>query len=399
MVKSDPARLRQIVLNLIGNAIKFTAKGGVRVVARLAEGKPERYALDIIDSGIGIPPEKIGSLFEAFVQADSSITRRYGGTGLGLVISRKLARALGGDVTVSSEIGKGSLFTLTFETGPLEGVSLLNPDRVDDVPAESAAEVRERWSIPSARVLIADDGAENRELVSLVLAEQGLWVEQAENGQMAVDMTLKGGFDMVLMDMQMPVMDGYTATRTLRERGVKIPIVALTANAMRGFDTQMLEAGCDVFLTKPIDIDTLVRTLAQLLGGERVDPAASRAAIRTPVREQARNPEPAMPGIVSRLAGKPRLQPILRKFVESLHQRVAEMREVEERADYKQVASFAHWLKGSAGSMGYDAFSKPAKDLEVAAMAADEAMVKQLLDEVRRMADAVVAPEIQQPVA
>jgi PAS domain S-box-containing protein len=392
-VKSDPARLRQIVLNLIGNAVKFTEKGGVRVVARLAQGKPERYVLDIIDSGIGIAPERIGSLFEAFVQADSSITRRYGGTGLGLVISRKLARALGGDVTVTSEAGKGSVFTLTFETGPLEGATMLDPDQVHEDPAESVAEVRERWSIPPARVLIADDGAENRELVSLVLAEQGLWVEQAENGKIAVDMALKGGFDVVLMDMQMPVMDGYTATRTLRERGMKIPIVALTANAMRGFETQMLEAGCDVFLTKPIDIDGLVGTLAKLLGGERLDPAASKAAVKA--QEQAGSPRPAMPGIVSRLAGKPRLQPILRKFVESLHQRVAEMREVEERADYEQIANFAHWLKGSAGSMGYDAFSQPARDLEVAALAADKAMVAQILREVRRMADAVVAPEVQ----
>ena len=398
-VKSDPARLRQIVLNLLGNAIKFTEKGGVRVLGRLMEGKPERYALDIIDSGIGIPPEKLGTLFEAFVQADSSITRRYGGTGLGLVISRKLARALGGDVTVTSEPGKGSVFTLSFETGPLEGVAMLDAGQLDDDPAQSAAEVRERWSIPPARVLIADDGAENRELVSLVLAEQGLWVEQAENGQMALDMTLKGGFDVVLMDMQMPVMDGYTATRTLRARGIKIPIVALSANAMRGFETPMLEAGCDVFLTKPIDIDALVRTMAKLLGGTRLDPAASKAAVKWGVQEQPSGPAPAMPGIVSRLAGKPRLQPILRKFVESLHQRVAELRRLEERADYKEIANFAHWLKGSAGSMGYDAFSKPAKDLEAAAIAADEALVRQLLGEVRRMADAVVVPEAQQSAA
>jgi HPt (histidine-containing phosphotransfer) domain-containing protein len=148
-----------------------------------------------------------------------------------------------------------------------------------------------------------------------------------------------------------------------------------------------------VFLTKPIDIDGLVGTLAKLLGGERLDPAASKAAVKA--QEQAGSSRPAMPGIVSRLAGKPRLQPILRKFVESLHQRVAEMREVEERADYEQIANFAHWLKGSAGSMGYDAFSQPARDLEVAALAADKAMVAQILREVRRMADAVVAPEVQ----
>jgi HPt (histidine-containing phosphotransfer) domain-containing protein len=174
---------------------------------------------------------------------------------------------------------------------------------------------------------------------------------------------------------------------------------------MRGFETEMLEAGCDLFLTKPIDIDALVRTVAKLLGGTQLDPASSRAAVKGGVKEQGgaqeqpTGPAPAMPGIVSRLAGKPRLQPILRKFVESLRQRVAELRELEERADYKEIANFAHWLKGSAGSMGYDAFSKPAKDLETAAVAADEAMVRQLLGEVRRMADAVVVPEAQQSAA
>src|SRR6185295_3521173 len=174
-VKSDPARLRQIVLNLVGNAIKFTETGGVRIAARLAQGAPERYALDIIDSGIGIAPEKLGALFEAFAQGDSSIARRYGGTGLGLAISRKLARALGGDVTVTSEPGKGSTFTVTFETGPLAGVPMLEPGEIFGRHAQAAEGPRERWRLPAARVLVADDGAENRELVTLVLSELGLW--------------------------------------------------------------------------------------------------------------------------------------------------------------------------------------------------------------------------------
>jgi len=398
-VKSDPGRLRQILLNLIGNAVKFTEKGGVRIVARLMEGKPERYAIDIIDTGIGIPPEKLAGLFEAFVQADSSITRRYGGTGLGLAISRKLARALGGEVTVTSEPGKGSAFTVMFETGPLDGVPMLRPDQIFEQHGQAAEGPKERWRLPAARILVADDGAENRELVTLVLSEHGLWVEQAENGRIAVDMVMKGGYDVILMDMQMPVLDGYGAARELRAKGVRTPIVALTASAMAGSENKVLAAGCDVYMSKPVDIDALVRTMAQLLGGERLDPASSRAVIKTPVQGQTAGPGPAMPGIVSRLAGKPRLQPIVRKFVESLHRRVAETRGVEERADYEGIAQFAHWLKGSAGSMGYDAFFKPAKELEAAALAADEAMVRQLLAEVRRMTDAVVAPEVQQSAA
>ena len=393
-IRSDPVRLRQIVINLLNNAIKFTDRGGVRVNARVLPGSPPRYALDVIDSGIGIPPEKIGALFEAFVQADSSIARNYGGTGLGLVISRKFARALGGDVTVTSEAGRGSVFTITFETGPLDGVTMLTPEQVQEHVGEVATEVQERWSIPSARVLIADDGAENRELVSLVLSQQGLWVEEAENGQVAVDMALKTGYDVILMDMQMPVMDGITAVRTLRARGVKVPIVALTANAMAGFEDQMLGAGCNLFLTKPIDLDMLVSSLASLLGGKRVEPAAADAMLKSaahPRPESAVQVEAA--AITSRLAGQTRLQPILRKFVVMLHKRMAETQEMQSRNDYEEIRSFAHWLKGSAGSMGYDAFWTPATELETAAKAADGEQVARLLSELRHMSQRIVAPQ------
>jgi PAS domain S-box-containing protein len=382
----DPLRLRQIVLNLLNNAIKFTDQGGVRVVASLLPGAAPRYALKIVDTGIGIPADKIGALFEAFVQADSSIARKYGGTGLGLAISRKLARALGGDVTVTSEMGKGSVFTLTFETGPLDGVTMLAPGQIHEDQGERAAEAKERWTIPSARVLVVDDGAENRELVSLVLSQQGLWVEEAENGQIAVEMALKGGFDVVLMDMQMPVMDGYAATRALRAAGVKAPIVALTANAMSGFETQMKEAGCDVFLTKPIDIDALIRAVAKLLGAKRIEPAAAEA-------RPASAGSVAAAQIKSRLAGEARLMPILRKFLRRLHEQLAEVREMETRNDFPAIAQFAHWLRGSAGSMGYDVFAAPATELEAAAKAAKGERVAQLLSEMRDMAQRVVAPD------
>jgi CheY-like chemotaxis protein/HPt (histidine-containing phosphotransfer) domain-containing protein len=392
-VRSDPLRLRQIVLNLVNNALKFTDRGGVRINARFLPGNPPRYALKIIDSGIGIPPEKLGSLFEAFVQADSSIARKYGGTGLGLVISRNLARALGGDVTVTSEMGRGSVFTVTFETGPLDGVKMLAPGQVHEDQGEAAAGARGRWSIPSARVLVVDDGAENRELVSLVLAQHGLWVEEAEDGRVAVDMALKGGYDLILMDMQMPVMDGYTATRALRAGGLRIPIVALTANAMRGYEEQMKQAGCDVFLTKPIDIDGLVGTVASLLGGKRIEAAVEAGPAAAAAEPAGRREEFAAPAITSRLAADRNLLPILRKFLDRLEERLAEVREMEARKDYPEIALFAHWLKGSAGSMGYDAFTDPAVELEAAAKGARVERVEQLLAEVRRMAQRVVAPD------
>jgi PAS domain S-box-containing protein len=394
-VQSDPARLRQIVLNLIGNAIKFTDKGGVRVVARLIAGTPPRYAFDITDSGIGIPADKLGQLFEAFVQADSSITRRYGGTGLGLVISRKLARALGGDVTVASEPGKGSTFTVTFDTGALDGVAMLTPEQVSAEQDLAADASRERWQLPAARVLVADDGAENRELVTLVLSEHGLWVEQAEHGQMALDMVAKGGYDVILMDMQMPVLDGYGATRELRARGVKTPIVALTAHAMAGFEKRMMEAGCDVYMTKPIDIDALIRTLARLLGGRRVE---AEALARVEERTAAPAPAPAVADaalapVRSRLAGQARLVPIMRKFVDRLRERLSQAEQALASGDAQELASFAHWLKGSAGSMGYDAFTEPALELEHAAKANEMERAARLFAGVRALAERMVPPQ------
>ncbi len=393
-VQSDPARLRQIVLNLVSNAIKFTDQGGVRLVVRMEHSEPPRYAIDVIDSGIGIAAEKLDGLFEAFVQADSSITRKYGGTGLGLAISRKFARALGGDVAVTSELGKGSVFTLSFETGPLAGVAYLEPEQVYAQHGEAAEEKKERWRLPSARVLVADDAVENRELVSLVLSQHGLWVEEAENGQMAVDMALKGGFDVIFMDMQMPVLDGYAATRLLRSRGLKTPIVALTASAMIGAENRVFAAGCDIYMTKPMDIDALVRTMAQLLGGERIDGAAEAIAPQPAAADATVKPlsgAPAAP-MISRLAGQVRLQPIVRKFVERLHERLAELALAESRNDYAEVASFAHWLKGSAGSMGYDDFTAPAMELEKAARALERERTGQLIGELRRMAARVAAP-------
>jgi PAS domain S-box-containing protein len=393
-VQSDPARLRQIVLNLLGNAMKFTERGGVRIVARLEPGEPPRYALDVIDSGIGIAPERLDALFEAFVQADSSIARRYGGTGLGLAISRKLARALGGDVKVKSAVGEGSTFTVTFETGPLEGVPTLEPQQLLAEHELATEAPPERWRLPAARVLVADDGIENRELATLVLSEHGLWVEQAENGQMAVEMAMRGGYDVILMDMQMPVLDGYGATRRLRAAGVTTPIVALTANAMAGFEKQMIEAGCDVFMTKPVDVEALVRTMARLLGGERVEAAAAvRADAAAPGEAGAPGGAPRPGRVVSRLAGQARFRPIIRRFVDSLQERLAEVEEAMRRSDAREVANFAHWLRGSAGSLGYDEFTEPARRLEQAAKNREAGETARRYAEVRALADRVVPPD------
>ncbi|MET0961246.1 MAG: ATP-binding protein, partial [Noviherbaspirillum sp.] len=260
-IRSDPARLRQVLTNLLGNAIKFTDRGSVRVMLRLdLDGAAPLYRIDVIDSGIGIPANKLGSIFEAFVQADTSVTRRFGGTGLGLAISRRFARALGGDIAVSSVPGQGSTFAIGVACGPLDGAAMLSPgDVMEAEAAQLAAPAQAHWQFPAEqRVLVVDDGPENRELIRLVLEECGIAVDQAENGKVGMEMALAGAYGMVLMDLQMPVMDGCMATRLLRGQGYAEPVFALTAHAMKGFEQEVLEAGCSGYLTKPVDIDRLL---------------------------------------------------------------------------------------------------------------------------------------------
>jgi PAS domain S-box-containing protein len=411
-IQSDPGRLRQIVTNLAGNALKFTERGGVRVVARMQGTRSApQLAIDVIDTGVGIPEDKIGKLFQAFVQADTSVTRKFGGTGLGLVLSRNFARALGGDITVTSEAGKGSTFTATIDTGSLAGVRMLDPAEAAHIEEEVAAgDAYARWEFPARKILVVDDGPENRELVSLVLAEAGLAVEEAENGQIAVDMAGRTAYDAILMDMSMPVMDGYTATKLLRKRGSKVPIFALTAHAMKGFEQEILAAGCTGYVTKPIDIDVLLGALAAKLGGRRVQGAPAPAA---PLREQpaAATPKPAAAPappaapasataasgdtspIVSRLASHPRLRSAARKFASRLDEQLAAM-ELELRAGkFPELAALAHWLKGAGGTVGYDAFTVPARTLETCAKAADGAGSRAALDELHGLARRMVVPE------
>ncbi|MCC7290783.1 MAG: response regulator [Phycisphaerales bacterium] len=286
-IRSDPTRLRQILINLVGNAIKFTSAGHVRVSVRRAvtpANKPG-LAIEVEDTGLGLTEEQLSRLFQPFTQADASTTRVFGGTGLGLSISRRLARLLGGDVTVRSSPGKGSVFTVFVETGPLDAVPMLSPQEARELVGRRAAEAPPRAreaatpaSMPqvqtlSARILIAEDGPDNQRLLRHVLARAGADLTFAENGRLAVDLALAGAgtgqaFDVILMDMQMPVMSGYDAARTLRAAGYDGPIIALTANAMSGDREKCLAAGCDDYTVKPIrraELLELVRRYA--LGG------------------------------------------------------------------------------------------------------------------------------------
>jgi PAS domain S-box-containing protein len=398
-ILSDPGRLRQIVTNLAGNAIKFTDSGGVRIVLRMEQ---RSFCIDVIDTGIGIAQDKLESIFEAFVQADASVTRRFGGTGLGLSISRRFARALGGDIVASSVPGQGSRFAISIAAGALDGVAMLTPQQVEADDGAQRGEQEAHWVFPrGGRVLVVDDGPENRELVRLVLEECGLAVAQAENGLLGMEMALAGQFDLVLMDMQMPVMDGYQATRRLRERGYAQPVFALTAHAMKGFEQTIMDAGCSGYLTKPIDIDGMLAEIAKLLGGSRRAGARPQAIAQQQVQAEERmQPAPAADAgpLVSRLANRPRLHSSIRKFTARLAQQLDAMDAARDAQDFEELAALAHWLKGAAGTVGYDAFTEPSAELEERIAARDAQGIAAGLALLRGLQARIVEPEAPQDI-
>ncbi|MFI5315368.1 MAG: ATP-binding protein [Myxococcota bacterium] len=273
-VEGDPTRVRQILINLVGNAIKFTEIGEVRLVVRLLdEPGPARLHFEVKDTGIGITPAERAKLFRPFGQADSSTTRRYGGTGLGLTISKRLTDLLDGTIEVESEPGRGTLFRVQVPAGNLEGVARVAAAQTLAAGEAGAADDEGRFS---GTVLLVEDGLDNQRLISLLLRRVGLEVVTAENGQQAVELVheakLSGRrFALVLMDMQMPVMDGYTATRILRRQAFDAPIVALTAHAMDTERSRCLSAGCDDFATKPIDRARFYALLRRHLGAAKSD--------------------------------------------------------------------------------------------------------------------------------
>ena len=267
-VNSDPVRIRQIVVNLVGNAIKFTHQGEITVMLERGPQAGDRFELviSVRDTGIGIPAAKQQAIFDAFSQADTSTTREYGGTGLGLTICARLAALMGGGITVSSQPGAGSTFRATLQVGAA-------PEVDDAVAPESAAQqaaAPDTGQEPAVarHVLIAEDNPVNQAIAEAMLASLGYRVSVANNGREAVEQAQTTPFDAILMDVQMPELSGLEATRAIRSReratGARVPIIALTANAMRGDREECIAAGMDAYLTKPFDVQALTQELQRL---------------------------------------------------------------------------------------------------------------------------------------
>jgi len=291
VIETDLVRTRQVLINLVGNAIKFTPTGGVRIVLRLddSDSSDHRYlCFDVIDSGIGIPVDKQEHIFEPFSQVDGSSTRQYGGTGLGLSISKRLAILLGGDISVQSVPGQGSAFTLRLYAGELRRAALRKY-----TPEECRVQARPARGREASRIqghfLVVEDVELNQRLLAALLRRAGATVDVAENGRTGMQRALaaeKEGqpYDLVLMDMQMPVMDGYQATAALRAAGYRRPILALTAHAMVTDREKCIAAGCNDYETKPVQRDRLIAACRRLLAETRTPGALPGAETesRTP---------------------------------------------------------------------------------------------------------------------
>ena len=392
-ILTDPARLRQVLTNLVGNAIKFTERGSIKVVATVAPDSPEpRFLIEVHDTGIGIPADRIDAIFSPFEQADNSITRRFGGTGLGLAISRRIVDGLGGKLTVESEPGRGSVFRVTLSTGPLENVRILESPPTEALKSASASNPTPAIRLNSVRILLVEDGQSNRQFIGLVLQQAGAEVVVAENGQEGLDAAGSRTFDVILMDMQMPVLDGYTAAKRLRERGCNLPIIALTAHAMRGDKEKCLAAGCSDYLSKPIDMDELLQTVATALHQAGRNGESSRHDARDRWAAEQVSTD-SLPAITSTLpTGNPEFARIVETFVDQLHGRLAEMQTAYEDADLEQLAELAHWLKGSGGTVGFHCFTKPARRLELLAKEGRTEHIHEAIREIGTLVQRIAVP-------
>ena len=401
-VLTDPLRLRQVLVNLVGNAIKFTDHGEVRFAVRLnADEGLLGLCFDVTDTGIGMNEEQVGKLFKPFSQVDSSSTRKFGGTGLGLCISKRLAEALGGNIEVCSEPGKGSTFSVTIDPGPLDGMYMTQDtqEALLDRPPTTTVATPEKIAL-HGRILLAEDGLDNQQLITLLLRKAGAEVTAVENGQLAAEAALAAResgepFDVILMDMQMPVMDGYEATRQLRKRSYTAAIVALTAHAMAKDCQKCLAAGCDDYLPKPFQHRALLEMVAKHITARTGDeplvrdgakPSAASGRMHNDVSDTStsgdRSSTTTLPTFVySHLTADPDIGELVEVFVKGMVDRIDALDAQAKSRNWNQLAESAHQIKGAAGYYGFDDITLYAARLEVAAQEAEEEQILLALDE------------------
>jgi CheY-like chemotaxis protein/HPt (histidine-containing phosphotransfer) domain-containing protein len=360
-----------VLLNLLGNAIKFTQSGEVslRVELNADPSNPTALRFTVSDTGIGISGDKLDQVFERFTQADSSTTRRFGGSGLGLTISKRLVELMGGHIWVKSEVGKGSVFAFSV---PFEIWAGAN--RPVAVPVGASSEL----PLPALRILLADDSPDNCTITIAYLEDTPYQVEIAETGAIACQMFKAGNYDLVLMDRQMPVMDGLTATRAIRaweqaNDKSPTPIIALTASALKGDREMCLAAGCTAFLTKPIKQEVLLQAIKDhsIVGASSQGESSWMAAIPVHTHHRFADRIPA--------------------YLQNCRQNGRAMLDALDRVDFETVQSLGHQMNGSGGMFGFQAITDIGAAIERAAENVDDGTSRKWVGELSSYLDRVDA--------
>ena len=353
-VTGDPARLRQILLNLLGNATKFTSRGRIALVVENDLEQADAGALHfaVSDTGIGIPPDRIATIFDSFSQADASTTRQYGGTGLGLAISKRFVELMGGRIWAESTVGAGTTihFTARFS--------------IADAPPAAPDQPKPSTRARALRILLADDSAENRFLIRSYLEGSGSAIDEVADGASAVEQFTQRAYDLVLMDSDMPVLDGYSAATKMRaierqHEAAPTPIFALTAHAWKQAEERSFAAGCTAHLTKPLKRSTLFEAIQKFVPELRAEPVVS-------------------------VEVAPWLQPVVGKYLENRRADIAKLRAALDSGDYSIVRLLGHQMAGTGGGYGFQAISEIGAGLEESALASDAARMQAGIEKLDR---------------
>lgn len=370
-IETDPVKLKQVLLNLCSNAIKFTHDGQIKLeVAYLSE--LSRLHIAVIDSGIGLTEEQQKQIFKPFTQADVSTTRKYGGTGLGLSLSRQFVSMLGGELIIKSQSGIGSRFEFDINIGDVDAASLIR--RSDDIPKlQPLLQEQSKYKAKSGHVLIVDDIEENQQLMQLYVKKLGLDTSIANNGKEALELinANQQAYDLILMDMQMPVMDGYTAVETLRAQGYQQPIVALTADVMLSNKEKCLACGCNDFLSKPVERDKLENVMARFLQ----------------LQQEAGDEET----IVSKLlADDSEFAELVKEFNKRLPRELEIIQTDINNKNWEEMTLHLHTLIGVAANLGYKSVAKLLREMEASLKQSDygvlDSFIPKLADEFNQIA-------------
>ncbi len=354
VLKGDPVRLRQVIFNLVGNAIKFTSKGGITINVKQLKKTKNKFniiQIDIVDTGIGIPPDKQKLVFKSFSQADTSTTRKYGGTGLGLAICKQLSELMGGKIWVESDGKTGSTFSFTIKlkTG--------NPENISSDDEELSKTLK---GIPRLKILVAEDNLMNQKVIRTLLEKNNHELIIANNGKEAVDLYKEQNFDVILMDMEMPEMDGLTATKLIREYEEKVnkktPIIAMTAHAIAEFKQKAFESGMDDYIVKPFNFNNFFKVISNYIDKENL-------ILKNNIKDknEKKNKKEAykmndgfdFKSAIERLGGNKDLHKTLcRMFVEEIDELIVKLKTLYNDKQWIELGNTAHYIKGSAGTIG-----------------------------------------------